>query len=129
MELNPMKTTIRVLIADDHAFFRKTVCDAIGNQPGFTVVDQAENGQSAVHKVQEHKPNVVLMDVSMPVMDGAAATRHITSTFPKVKVVALSAHEDDHHLEKMFQAGVAAYLPKSCRREDMLRVIRQVSLE
>lgn len=119
-----MDHTIRIGIADDHAVFRKTLRSTIVLQPGVAVVAEAEDGSSAIAMVEKHRPEIVLMDISMPVLDGIEATRIIRSKFPDTKVIVLTMHTDDCYFSSAYQAGACSLLPKGCTKNELLRTIR-----
>ena len=116
--------TIRIGIADDHAIFRKTLRSTIVLQPGIKVVAEAEDGSSAIAMVEKHRPEMVLMDISMPGMDGIEATRIIRSKFPDTKVIVLTAHTDEWYFKNAYQAGACTVLPKDCSKNELLRTIK-----
>lgn len=116
--------TIRVLLADDHRVVREGLALLLADELDLKVVGEADNGKRAVALVGELRPDVVVMDVSMPVMNGVEATRVIGQEWPDVRVVALSMYEDDSLREEAFEAGTAAYLAKSGPSDDLLAAIR-----
>ncbi len=120
-------TTLRVLLAEDHEVVRTGLRALIDASPGMKVVAEAENGMEAITRTRELKPDVVVMDVSMPVLDGANATERLTREFPQVKVLALTAHEDRGHLTRLLQAGAAGYVPKRAAADELVRAIRTVA--
>lgn len=120
-----MKT--RVLIADDHRAFREGLRALIDHQPDMTVVGEAEDGEKAVALARELLPDVVLMDVKMPVMDGVEATRRILAAMPGVKILALSIFADEGYMEGMERSGALGYLLKGCDAEEMIGAIRRVT--
>ncbi|PIZ40564.1 MAG: hypothetical protein COY42_21125 [Armatimonadetes bacterium CG_4_10_14_0_8_um_filter_66_14] len=119
--------SVRVLIADDHLRFRKAVRDFLDLQDDVEVVGEAENGRHATELADELAPDVVLMDVRMPEMDGVEATRIILSRHPATKVIALSLHDDDAHRAAMRQAGAAAYVVKDQTGQALLPAIRSLA--
>jgi DNA-binding NarL/FixJ family response regulator len=112
---------IRILIADDHPRSRNGLQALLATSPEVTVVGEAANGREAVWLVAGTQPDVVLMDVQMPVMDGLEATRHIKNQWPNVKVIALTMYEATR--TKALAAGVDAFLIKGCSAEELLGVI------
>ena len=120
-----MKTNVRIALADDHKLFREALRMLINTEPCFQIVGEAENGLSAIEQVREHSPDIVLMDVKMPVMNGIDATRLITLRFPHTKVIALSLADDPPTTEKMRIAGAISYLTKLCSRKDLVDTIYQ----
>ena len=98
----------------------------IEKQPDMEIVAEAENGRTAVKLAREHKPDVFIMDVSMPDLNGIEATRQIIAEVPKVKVLALSMHSDSQFVSEMLTAGVSGYLLKDCAFEELTRAIYAV---
>lgn len=96
-------------------------------QPRFEVVAEAENGSEAVALVEKVHPDLVLMDITMPVMNGIDATRIITSQFPDTKVIVLTMHTDECYLNSSYQAGASRCLVKTCGNEELLRAIMDCS--
>jgi len=118
--------SIRILLADDHKITRQGLRSLLDNQPDMEVVAEAEEGRTAVRLVQELTPNVVIMDVSMPDLNGIEATRQIVKTFPKVRIIALSMHRDSQYVIEMLRSGASGYLLKDCALEELERAIRTV---
>ena len=117
----------RILLADDQRIMREGLRALLDGIPGMTVVAEADNGRSAVQLTQELRPDVVIMDVSMPDLNGIEATRQIVTARPETRVVALSIHSDRRFVLQMFRAGAAGYLLKDCAFEELTRAIRVVS--
>ncbi len=117
---------IRILLADDTALFRTAIAELVDSQDGLTVVGEAENGLEAVEKARALKPDVVVMDVEMPVMDGVEATRLIREQMPGVKVVMLTVSESDDHLFDAIRFGAQGYLLKDLRPAELYDLIRAV---
>jgi two-component system NarL family response regulator len=120
-----MKTT-RVLVVDDHALFRKGVASLLRGTEGFTVVGEAQDGREAVAKAQALTPDVVLMDVYMPGMDGLEAARRIMRARPSIRIVMLTVSEEDRNLFEALKAGAHAYLLKSVEPEELFRTLRGI---
>lgn len=118
--------SIRVLIADDHKIVREGLRSLIEKQSGMEIVAEAENGRTTVQKVEEVSPDVVVMDVSMPDLNGMDAARQITSRFPSVKVIALSIHSDKQFVAGMLSAGASGYLLKEGDFRELANAIRLV---
>jgi DNA-binding NarL/FixJ family response regulator len=118
--------SIRILVADDHPVVRGGLCAELGKQPDFEIVGQAGNGEEAVRLVQELGPDVAILDVAMPVLDGTEACRQIAKTCPDVKVVALSTFAQSRRVCEMLKAGASAYLRKTCQFDDIVRAIHAV---
>ena len=117
---------IKVLIADDHQIVRQGLRTLLEKEPDLEVVAEAENGRSTVRLVRERHPEVVIMDVAMPDLNGIEATRQIISENPKVKVIALSMYADRRFVSNMLKAGASGYLLKDCASEELVRAIRVV---
>src|SRR5512139_1312119 len=120
-----MKT--RVLIVDDHRAFRDGLKAVIDRQADMEVVGVAEDGAKAVALTRELRPDVILMDVKMPVMDGAEATGRILAEMPGMKILALSIYADDGFMVSMMQAGALGYLLKGCDSDELSEAIRKVA--
>src|SRR5215203_4099269 len=118
--------TIRVAIADDQRLFAHGLARIIGVQPDMEVVGEVHTGEEAVSLCLEVEPDVVLMDLSMPVMDGVSATRRILSLSPRTRVLILTVHTDDAHVFQGIKAGAQGYILKDCTPEDLTRAIRTV---
>jgi DNA-binding NarL/FixJ family response regulator len=121
-----MSAKIRILLVDDHAMFRESLRAIIENNDDMEVVAEAENGLSAVKQVYKFKPDIVIMDIRMPVLNGIEATRRIISNFPKIKIIALSSHSDEAFMKEMLQAGALDYQSKVCSRDDLIKCIYKV---
>ena len=117
---------MRILIADDHGIVRDGLRALIEKQPDMEVVGEAEDGQMAVELAEELLPDVVVMDITMPNLNGIEATRQIVEKMPSVKVIALSIHSDRHFVVDMLKAGVSGYVLKTCLSDDFIRAIRTV---
>lgn len=115
-----------VLVVDDHAFIRRGVRSILEPFPEWELCGEAENGQEAIQKAGELRPAVVVMDVSMPIMDGIAATEVIKRTLPETRVVLLTLHNSQEMLRKGFQAGARGFVLKSDADDDLLKALRVV---
>jgi DNA-binding NarL/FixJ family response regulator len=118
--------SIRVLIADDHAIVRHGLSRSIQQQEDMEVVGQAGDGHAAVELARELAPNVVLMDVSMPALNGIEATRAILRDSPATRVIALSMHSAKRYVREMFRAGASGYLLKDCEFDELVQTIRLI---
>jgi two-component system, NarL family, response regulator NreC len=118
--------SIKIIIADDHAMLRHGLSKSFQNEKDIEVVAQAKDGRTTVELVRELSPNVVIMDIGMPDLNGIEATRQITKENPKVKVVALSMHSSKNFIIEMFKAGASGYLLKDCEFDELLNAIRLV---
>ncbi len=119
--------SIAVLLADDHKIMRDGLRLLIEREPDMEVVGEAADGRRTVQLVRELSPDVVIMDVTMPHLNGLEATRQIVAEAPKVKVIALSMHSDRRFVAGMLRAGGSGYLLKDCAFEELVRAIRTVA--
>ncbi len=117
---------VKILLADDHKIIRDGLRSLLDGQAGMEVVAEAENGRTAVRLARKIKPNVIIMDISMPDLNGIEATRQIISEVPDVKILALSMHFDKRFVVGMFNAGVSGYLLKDCAFEELHGAIKAV---
>jgi two-component system, NarL family, response regulator LiaR len=117
---------IRVMIADDHAIVRKGIRALLAESDGFEVVAEVGDGQEAVRRAEETHPDVILMDLLMPVMDGIEATRQITGRHPEARVLVLTSFAADNKVFPAIKAGAAGYLLKDSSPDELVRAIRQV---
>ena len=118
--------SIKIILADDHKIIMQGLRSLIDNEKDMEVVAEAVNGRQAVNLVNKHTPDVVIMDINMPDLNGIEATKQITSKNSDIKVIALSMHSDKHYVSKMLQAGVKGYLLKDCAFEELIHGIRRV---
>ena len=118
---------IRVGIVDDNELVRRTLHSILDCSPNLRVVAEAENGSAGISLVELLQPDVVLMDINMPVLDGIEATRTISSRFPDTKVIILTMHSDQTYADTALQAGACRFLTKDCGKEKLLNAIRDCS--
>jgi DNA-binding NarL/FixJ family response regulator len=118
---------ITVLLAEDHAIVRQGLCALLKADGHFHMVGEARTGREAVAMTLKLKPEVILMDIAMPVLNGLEATRQILAANPAAKIVILSAHSDDEYIERMISAGAAGFLEKQTSAEILTRAIREVA--
>ena len=123
---NEGEETIRVAVVDDQRLFTRGLSGLLEMLPGVEVVGVAYDGEEAVALCREEEPDVVLMDISMPKMDGISATREIKDLLPQTAVVILTGHEDDEHVFEGIKAGAQGYLLKDSEPEDLSRAIHTV---
>jgi DNA-binding NarL/FixJ family response regulator len=116
-------TPIRIVVVDDSPLYRRTVCNILEKQPNMQVVAEAGDGLYAIQAVKIHRPDVVLMDVTMPMLDGIEATRRIKSRLPNVRVIILSMHEVKSISETAFKAGACRCLTKGCSPKEITEAI------
>ncbi|MEA2766593.1 MAG: hypothetical protein QOK07_2997 [Gemmatimonadaceae bacterium] len=121
-----MTRPIRILTADDHPLIRAGVSSFLATEAGLEVVAEATNGEEALERYRERRPDVVLMDLSMPVMDGLAATRAILEEFPDARIVVLTTYAGDEDIHRALDAGAMGYLVKDMMVAEVLKVIRMV---
>lgn len=117
---------VKIILADDHAIIREGLRPLLEKEPGMTVVGEAEDGRQALNLVRELQPDVVVMDITMPGLNGIEATRQIRQDFPEVKIVALSVHCDEQYVARMIQAGASGYLPKNSAFKELATAIKTV---
>lgn len=117
---------IRLLVADDHAVFRQGLCALLARRKAVEIVGQAENGKQALEQVAALDPDVVLMDIGMPVMNGLEATQAIHKSFPGTRVLVLTQYESKEYIISLLQAGAAGYILKLAPIEELLEAIRAV---
>ncbi len=117
---------IKILLADDHKIVRQGIRTLLATEPDMEVVGEADNGRIILRLVQELSPQVIIMDISMPDLNGIDATRQILSEFPGLKVIALSMHSDSLFVLNMLKAGASGYLLKDCALEELVKAIRTV---
>jgi two-component system response regulator NreC len=117
---------LRILLADDHATVREGVKMIINAQTDMEVVGEAADGRNAISEAQALKPDVVVMDVSMPRLNGLKATEALKESCPTVKVLALTRHQDDGYLQQLLRAGAVGYVLKQSRPAELLQAIRAV---
>ena len=119
--------SIRVLLGDDHRIVREGLRILLEKEPDIEVIGEAEDGHSTVELARKLKPQIVVMDITMPDLNGIEATYEITKEIPGVKVLALSMHVDKRFVEKMLKAGATGYLPKDCAYEELVRAVHTVA--
>jgi len=122
-----MSEAIRLLLADDHAVVRSGLRLLLEAQPDLVIVGEAENGEEAIRRTAELQPDVVLMDIEMPGMNGIEAARRIKAQSPGTSVLALTMYEDDQYFFEMLRAGASGYVPKRAAPDELASAIRAVS--
>jgi two-component system, NarL family, response regulator LiaR len=121
-----MTEAIRVLIADDHTLFRQGLRQICETKGGFNVVAEAENGQEALEMARRCQPDVILMDINMPVLDGVQATRQIMKEIPGARVIILTMYRQDNYVFDAILAGARGYLLKDAEWQELLDAVRTV---
>jgi two-component system response regulator NreC len=117
----------RILLADDHAVVRQGFKMILSAQTDMEIVGEAANGREAVELAEQLKPDIVVMDVAMPELNGIEATRRVASSLPHTRVIALSMHKDSVYVREILRAGARGYLLKDSGAEDLVRAIRAVA--
>lgn len=118
--------TIRILIADDHNLIIDGIKSMLQNIKEFEIVDEAHDGKEAVNKALVLKPDVIIMDISMPLLNGIEASKEILKTLKEVKIIALSQHEDDEYVLKILEVGGYGYLSKNSKKAEFVEAINSV---
>lgn len=116
----------RILLADDHEIFRDGLANLLAREPDFEVVGQAGDGFEALERARELKPDLILMDISMPICNGVEGTRLIHSALPSIRILILSISEDESDLFEALRAGASGFIQKDSSKAVFLRAIRQV---
>jgi len=122
-----MMKSLRILIADDHEVVRQGVRTIVEAQSGWSVVAEAQNGLEAIRQAQEMKPDIALLDISMPQLNGLEATRQILKLLPETQVLILTMHESDELVREVLSAGARGYVLKTDARRDLVNAIRSLS--
>ncbi len=118
---------IRILIVDDHTMVRQGLGQICNDEPDMQVIGQAANGQEAYQLAQQEQPDVVIMDINMPGLDGVQATRHLTEANPELGVIILTMYRQNEYIFEAIKAGARAYLLKNADSEELLYTIRTVA--
>ena len=118
--------TLRLLLADDHHVVRAGLCYLLEAQPGWRVVAEASDGREAVAKAAETRPDVALLDIGMPIMNGLEAARHIVQSVPRTKIVMLTVHDSDAMIHNILAVGARGYLFKTDAASDLVDAIKAV---
>jgi len=117
---------IRILLADDHTLMRSGIRALLEDEPGLTVIGEAEDGRTAVAQACRLGPDVVIMDIAMPLLNGLEATRQIKQQCPHVRVLILSMHENEEYIRQVLEAGAMGYILKDAAARELINAIRSV---
>lgn len=117
---------IRILLVEDHAVVRESIREALAREPEFKVVGEASRGEEAIRLAAEHSPDVILMDISLPGLNGIEATRRIKAIQPSVAILILTAYDDEQYVFPVLSAGAAGYLLKDVGVHDLVEAIKTV---
>ena len=128
-DARPASRPIRVLIVDDHAILRDGIRSLLERQDDILVVGEASNGQEALGQTEALQPDIELMDLAMPVLDGLEATRRLRTTHPNVKVLILTQYDDREFTAAALQAGAAGYVLKRSGGHEVVNAIRQMAVQ
>ena len=113
--------------SDDHQLFREGIANLLSSSPQIEIVGQAENGQQAIEKARNLKPDIVIMDLSLPIINGVDATRILQNELPGTKVLVLSMHDDKNYIKEALEAGAFGYLFKDCTYDQLIEAIHTVN--
>jgi DNA-binding NarL/FixJ family response regulator len=116
----------RILLADDHAILREGLEALLKKEPGFEVVGSVGDGREALRKTKELCPDVLILDIGMPEMNGVDVARQVSHEFPEIRIIGLSVHTETLYIKRMIQSGAVGYLPKDCASEELCAAIHAV---
>ena len=122
-----MKKKIRILVADDHTIVRKGLCALLDGHREIEVVAEAENGREAIKKVEQVQPDIVLMDITMPGLNGLETTRQLKKRHPKIKILILTMHDNEEYIFETLRAGASGYLVKRTAPDELISAIHAVN--
>lgn len=117
---------IRIIISDDHQLFRVGIANLLASSPEIEIVAQAENGLEAIEKAKSLNPDVVIMDLTLPIINGVEATRIIHKELPETRILVLSMHAEKNYIKEALEAGAAGYLFKDCTYDQLIEAINSV---
>ena len=116
----------KILVVDDHSIIRQGLCALLEKQPDIEIVGAVEDGKKAIELTEELVPDIVIMDITMPTLNGVDATRKIIEKFPGIKVIALSMHSSRRFVAEMLKAGASGYMLKECLFDELVEAIKTV---
>ncbi len=126
MPMNDYKGYIRIVLADDHTIVRQGLAKLLEGEACFQIVGEAENGREVVNQVETLYPDIVVMDIAMPILNGIEAIRQIVKYFPNTKVIVLSMYANDRYIDEVLQLGAFGYLLKDSSGDDIIKAIYSV---
>ena len=115
--------TVKIFLADDHTIVRQGLAKLLEAEPGFEVIGEAEDGREAVNRVQKMLPDVVIMDIAMPMLNGIEATRQIKKILPQIKIIILSMHSHDRYISELIGLGASGYLLKDASGGEIVKAV------
>ncbi|MCF8070132.1 MAG: response regulator transcription factor [Desulfobacterales bacterium] len=121
-----IQNKIRILLADDHTIVREGLINILKAVPGFDIIGEASNGREAVRMADELRPDIILMDIAMPELNGVEATRQIMKTNPEIKIIILSMHSNERFISEVFSMKASGYLLKDSSGSEIIKAIRAV---
>jgi DNA-binding NarL/FixJ family response regulator len=119
-----LSKTVRILLADDHTIVRQGLARLLEEQPDLAVVGEATNGQAAIDKALELRPDMIIMDIAMPLLNGIEAAKKVRKKMPECKIIILSMYSHEYYIHQMLEAGVSGYLLKDSNGREIIRAIR-----
>ena len=119
-----MKKPIRILLADDHTIVRQGLALLLEEQPGLEIVGEAINGQAVVDKALELVPDIIIMDIAMPLLNGIEAAKRVRKSLPDCKIIILSMYSHEHYIHQLLETGISGYLLKDSSGQDIIKAIK-----
>lgn len=117
---------LRIILADDHKIVRESFRALLENDPRYEIVADVADGEAAVKATLELRPDIIVMDITMPIMSGVEATRQILARLPQTRIIALSMHTHQRVIASMLKAGASAFIPKTCKAAELIKAIKAV---